>query len=77
MEKAHYIPVGRKSLADVRQLYFKLRQNVLQHKPCSRALGEFLKTYLAPEMKMNTAKEPKSVAISFTGSVIHLHSGYT
>jgi hypothetical protein len=50
---------GRKSLADVRQLYFKLRQNVLQHKPCSRALSEFLKAYLAPEMKMNTAKEPK------------------
>ena len=59
---SHYL--GHQSMADVRRLYFKLQQEVLQQRPrsrCSPALDNFLRAHLGTEMKMNSVRRPKSV----------------
>jgi hypothetical protein len=53
---------GHQSMADVRRLYFKLQQEVLQQRPrsrCSPALDNFLHAHLGTEMKMNSVRRPK------------------
>jgi hypothetical protein len=59
-----HFSTGKKSLRDLRQLYFLLKNRVFMKSRhgfgySSNALEEILKEYLDPEMKMSDTKHPK------------------
>ena len=57
-------------MADVKRLYFKLREEVFGQQDMARrslALDGFLQAHLGTQMKMSDIQHPRSVLTSFSG----------
>ena len=63
-------------MADVKRLYFKLREEVFGQQDMARrslALDGFLQAHLGTQMKMSDIQHPRSVMTSFAGHPHHVY----
>ena len=61
------LSAGNKTMADVKRLYFKLREEVFSQRDMARrsqALDGFLQAHLGTQMKMSDIQHPRSVSES-------------